>query len=1738
MKKRLVMLVWLALLVMMMPIQQVQTNPTIGQNHTSLNIGAAKPAQSSEYSGVIPMNLSVIVGSSGNELTDAYNYLAAIPFAIRSNSTHTASGLLLPDNCDDYASPLDDWVELLGGAMNELVFLGDVHNPDHLALTSIADTLTTISGSDHVEMAANLAQEFFAGTSSVVLVEAPNANQFSQNVTIADVSATLSAMSNHSQSGSTSSSSHWEYYGTFSPSGGGAIITLTSGDDYIWFDLLSKEGRNYYPMDFPYYDGRTVMFPYEEATTWTLHAIDFYDYSRTVNLHFDIAVPDADFYTFNVAAGEDCRIDFNLSVVGGIPRDIGLNVLDASGNIILNANRFALIQDFDEVSSISVSLSHLQPGQYRAYVYSAENTEVSYNLNIAKRIVSDDRQAAAAGAANGAGLASLLGAPLLYTTGGSLDTPTLQAIQTLAPQTVYFINPTGLVDSDIEDELNSLGLHVNKIENFTEMQSILSALDDRSDSEGSVILYDSIGTTFTAAGLSVAHRKGPAIPFSYYNSNVMTLSQIAEQISWNREYQMPLVATYSLLDIWTSSADFSDMNPPIATMTSIANSFFSWLSMVAGISSVDDVITFAPYYGPGQSLPPSFERAIAGLAEAGRYSSVDTVATLVQVMRSILRIPLTSALSRSHYALGSYLAYSYGDQVMNNNRAYSIIDNSNHFSQAISASGLTPVMQVGPSTVSELNNSPYAWVASVHGGIGQDLYKDDGRIALFSYDTWRAYDSGGSPSSPDADLEESPLNIVNPSEYSLNIYNMSEIVNGSNLRGLFALLDSCQLGSSYGPSIMMEAGADAVVACRTDCFIGPSDLFEHNVISSLIYDHRNLGDALDYAFEINSHRYALSDIGLDTYVSSSDAAIIGASCLQFIVFGDPNITLYDWTATPYPVMDRCARVGPSRAAHAHPGSTYWLPLGMHDPVGNTYAFEGTCSISVFDTDNNLLISGNAICTSQELSVFEIEFSSTAPLGTYDILITDTDLDEMFHSQVILEWPNITIQSIDSSSFTQLGTWNLEILVFNPQDVVAETTVQIRLNNEVLMISDASWLPGLSSNEFEIVVIFGPSGHQILNVILTIGTQDIECCNYNLQVLVSSHWVTPILWIIIPALSVGVVVSGLYSRFRGSKVVSMQQAMQAEVLGDNKAAFDLYCKHNLSKGATRAALKEGFPEEMLSTLFRSFGSAVAGTLNVITNAALIKGDYRLASKINFLLGNSQTGLQYKAFAELEDGAIDDAIMSFHEIASLSASSVAVNVIKQLKTKDELIQSKFVSETKDDILSLATRLQRDMLNQDLVLSLIEGHVEEEDLVRFLVNIGRIEIASERILALKTIPKMVKLTKKLKEDEQNRVALDVIKALTQTENPKKVAKYITSIDIDDRTKMMSITPMIELLLQEPHNEDRISALVSISETSSKGSLPMIEEAIKAVKSLMSAAEKMGVSLEHARSSTLVPVIAGLKGQSMAEKLLSQTEKKVLGGIAPASADITALAEYVHSLRSAVYSVNGVLPLVKSKLMSYEGTLQNRLSTSIQEVSTSCIFILGEDWLEASSNEIANAVASSVPLIDIVSAVKSCFVAVRKLSSHQIIMYLQCSIGFEEQTAMVNELMSNRIERDRLLHRHKRMKMDEQGRMVWVADKDAVFTDAINLVLSKWIPQATSALNLGILKAALKISQIALTANIPQAEVVDISIAFLQGARLSETHIIEYIGSLSKIFKREEVSTILERAGLPSTIIDKVLT
>ena len=78
------------------------------------------------FDGPIPMDITTIIGNSGSDYIDALNYITAIPLTYQRNGDEIASGMLLPDHSYSIQTPIEEWLELLGGDLEELVYIGSI----------------------------------------------------------------------------------------------------------------------------------------------------------------------------------------------------------------------------------------------------------------------------------------------------------------------------------------------------------------------------------------------------------------------------------------------------------------------------------------------------------------------------------------------------------------------------------------------------------------------------------------------------------------------------------------------------------------------------------------------------------------------------------------------------------------------------------------------------------------------------------------------------------------------------------------------------------------------------------------------------------------------------------------------------------------------------------------------------------------------------------------------------------------------------------------------------------------------------------------------------------------------------------------------------------------------------------------------------------------------------------------------------------------------------------------------------------------------------------------------------------------------------------------------------------------------------------------------------------------------------------------------------------------------------
>ncbi|TFG13317.1 hypothetical protein EU537_06555 [Candidatus Thorarchaeota archaeon] len=931
------------------------------------------------------LNMTTIVGMSGDDYTDSLNLLSSSALAIRRSGPLQVDSLVVPDlSGTELETPLDEWINLLGGQTDELNLVGDVKEINYPSIIGDARTVMRIGGENVYELSGMLAEEFFPLSDTVVLSYAPESvSKFDEVTTLYNVSGTLPAPTLSTYSLSTSSSNYWERHYDIPRSGGGIYAWVTGSSSVLNYQLAQmgcyKDGRRY-GLDYPWYGDHVMAYPYFEGygDTWHFNFIDMYPYDRTTSFTLNVHTLPKNTYSFDVAPGEMSVVDFDLSVAN-LETSVGLYVLDPSGELILDANRYALVSDEMEKTRLHARLSYPGPGTYRAYLTTHEATGASYNLTVTKRQIGEDLINTAISTSNGLSIASLCDAPLLYCDGLTLHSDTISALDAISPSKIIILDSGNTFAGSLIADLEMYGT-VTHLDSSSSIWAYHVSASGATLNTTNVTLFDPLGGFFGAAGLSAASRRGIALPSCYGGQNYTTKALVCEQMAYHGDYQFPFGGGYHYYNYWRNSFYLSYLHPSFSSMYRIYDEFQNWLSYTTGITNPSVIVNIAPFRGPGETLPPSFDRAIAGMAQNGRYPSSSSISTYAQIMRAHLRPILVPSTSYDIPALASHVAYADGLGVPDNSHSWTIVDTPVAFSTTMDATDINYVQQAGPDIVNLLSSSKVWWQFSSHGGMGKEMYSDDGVAILFNITAAWGYEEGGSCSNPDRNGD----NIVNPESSLIDSWNISQIINGSDLGGVIAYWDTCQLGSSYGPARMLESGADSIAACWLDSLFGPSDLLEKNVLKGLVEEDKTISQAMNDSFMVNSHIYAINQEGGNYYISGSYIRVIAATSNQFVLFGNPTAKFSDYQANPLPIIKRtdCVYDVPSKMTL---GTSLVVELGLRDHFNRTVAAD-TLLVNLYSPHGSL---------------FEnVTLLTNGYTGSYDLALSDDDADGRWRFDLI------------------------------------------------------------------------------------------------------------------------------------------------------------------------------------------------------------------------------------------------------------------------------------------------------------------------------------------------------------------------------------------------------------------------------------------------------------------------------------------------------------------------------------------------------------------------------------------------------------------------------------------------------------------------------------------------------------------------------------------------------------------
>jgi hypothetical protein len=512
----------------------VAPGPQGGDNQPSGNGGTSTPEEGISWKPVVPIKNAVFVNYDGDSYNDDFAYLAAVPASVfysDSNDEIYSSPLLfyqapqeLPDEekvlnaADAIDYFMEDWVTYCGGSLDTVQF---INIPSDMAGDWNATSFLTVDEQSPMKIARDIALFNWEYSDSAVVAVIGEDYEAMDEVTTGKVEGTIPGSASIQVNvieGSKSPdpvdptfhnfniggeykyiTSYMEWYG---PTGLDTINDLTQrGKDpdlqlYDWklgevaasedWNVLSGASESigsyiyhsgdwasavtYMPTEGMDYQGdgdqtqsvSGTRGPLDEAT---------YEITNTLYPGVDIELPDeSPFY---------CRqATFKLSWDDS-GTNLGLLVLGPSGAEIAKA--------VGSDNPKEIELMELGEGQYSVSVVRLTDASADVNFNVEyswhqtkKRIEGDNL----ASATNGAVLASIINAPLLYAEKSNLPSDTEKALDVLGVKKVFLIDMGKHSGNDVSDAIkNSRSLLQPKItvKKITKYEDMYATIQKKTD---------------------------------------------------------------------------------------------------------------------------------------------------------------------------------------------------------------------------------------------------------------------------------------------------------------------------------------------------------------------------------------------------------------------------------------------------------------------------------------------------------------------------------------------------------------------------------------------------------------------------------------------------------------------------------------------------------------------------------------------------------------------------------------------------------------------------------------------------------------------------------------------------------------------------------------------------------------------------------------------------------------------------------------------------------------------------------------------------------------------------------------------------------------------------------------------------------------------------------------------------------------------------------------------------------
>jgi len=852
---------------------------------------------------LVPLRRATFVQQDPESYVDDFSYMAAVPFSIFSHdSSRYMSPLIYND--DSYALDclIEDWMEYLEPDTGnvQLSIVGNMSSSDAIELSSTAGgaIYPWVTGSSSAEIAARLALSEWS--TSDIAVFALSQDEFEDNsIATGQADKALAGLSTTVLTPALSISSNDPVTLSFDVPSDAAWIEGSinwTGTPYFTHVLVDANGRpvdysvrsqTYWERRYPYLDAAVPLYFWVPNTGDGEWGLTIYPQDSSVSglLNFDCKISLHPGFTQSISVPADAKSLSVSATWDNTATDLNLALLDPSGRLVQWNPAGSIVTSPGRADS---SVDYPRAGNWTVVVawMNANGEQNNVDLSWQIETLPADLQGYLESAANGAVLASLLNAPLLYVDRDSVPAITQFAAERLGVSTSFLVDPANLHTTAVYNALDTF----SAVANLYNYQLVSQWIRSLSDSEA-VILSVPVGggsELLAAAAYSGAYHGAPV--FSMCGDDNLLTTRAEE--TWFPYLIGPEIDIYitSRYSTRTENGWYDERIPNRYSMLQSATTFEDFLDDRGAFNSstVQPVVIVSPT----SLVKPSFDRSIQSHFSSGRIPAESPALASVMINRGSLHAFLFRTAENSDRTLVTMYAYTQGSAFIDNRYDYHMILQYENTTSLLESADFSVDSHVGYEEVfAGLSSQPALWALSTHGTLTRyptDPPRRPDGTGLFSLRSVDAPYASESSTERDANGDQ----IVNPvqfeAEAALHRIESTDTLKQSVTRigSPIIILTACLLGGSVLPATLMEQGAVAVMASPRTVYFQSAAMVSLFVLEGLTSGN-STGASLSRALALVS-----SDYTDPLPQEPRDYAN------QHILYGDPSVRLYNPNVTP------------------------------------------------------------------------------------------------------------------------------------------------------------------------------------------------------------------------------------------------------------------------------------------------------------------------------------------------------------------------------------------------------------------------------------------------------------------------------------------------------------------------------------------------------------------------------------------------------------------------------------------------------------------------------------------------------------------------------------------------------------------------------------------------------------------------------------------------------------------------